>query len=101
MAVTKQLEYGTIEILLEGIPQVEVERFRAIIHELFAQGFFYTKNGKAVVHFDHEGNMRQLDYDYTKWRSGKPSLQQDYSVAKIQTTTQTSQPRHQAVAEYL
>jgi len=85
---------GDIHIQLEGASFQETERCRLIIHELFTQGFFSLRNGKAIVHFDHDANMQQIEYDYIKWRRGKTApLQVPPIVANIGATT-FSQPTH-------
>lgn len=58
----------TITIDLEGISKDDALRCQHIILRLFTEGFFQIRNGKAVVHFDQNANMRMIEYDFIKWK---------------------------------
>lgn len=64
---------GTITITLEGATFEQTERCREMIHTMFEQGIFHIKNGKALLHFDHEGQLQQIEVDLIKWKRNKPS----------------------------
>lgn len=57
-----------IEIALTGATAIQTTRCQSIILQLFESGFFDVRNGKAIIHFDHEANMQQIEYDFIKWR---------------------------------
>ena len=63
---------GIITIKLEGISLKETERCRAIIHELFEMGIFNVRNGKAILNFDHEGSLAEVEIQVKRWRRDKP-----------------------------
>jgi len=85
---------GEINIKLEGATLQETERCRRIIHELFTQGFFALRNGKAIVHFDHTAEMQQIEYDFIKWRRGKDAPLQHPPLVANMVSTLRSQPIH-------
>jgi uncharacterized beta-barrel protein YwiB (DUF1934 family) len=62
------MQEGKIEIKLDGANFQETERCRKIIHELFTQGFFSIKNGKAIIHFNEKAEMAMIQYDFIKWK---------------------------------
>ena len=76
---------STIQIQIENIGALELERCRNILHLLFEQGAMNVKNGKVTLNFDSDGTLRQLDFNVTKWRSDKERLKtlQIYEEAKI------------------
>ena len=81
---------GIIQIMLPGTPFEEVERCREIIHTLFESDFFKVKNGKAMVHFDHQGTVQLIGIDAINWKRDK-SLQKipPGDIIKVQSNTQT------------
>ena len=76
---------STIQIQIENIGALELERCRQILHTLFEQGAMNVRNGKVTLNFDSDGTLRQLDFNVTKWRSDKERLKtlQIYEEAKI------------------
>ena len=81
---------GIIQVLLPNTPFEEVERCREIIHTLFESDFFKIKNGKATVHFDHQGIVQQIGVDSIRWKRDK-NLQKipPGDIIKVQSNTQT------------
>ena len=75
-----------IEINLMDFSFEEAERARIIIHQLFEQGLFSLKNGKAILNFDQYGIMQQIEYNYVKWRKGKEELPGTLIPKKIEST---------------
>ncbi len=61
-------ERGTITITLEGLSIQEVERYRQIIQTLILEGALNIRNGKALLHFNHLGDLQQIQLDVIKWR---------------------------------
>lgn len=88
---------GIIQIVLPGVTFEETERCRAIIHTLFQNEIFNIRNGKATLHFDHEGTLQQIQVDTTRWRRDKPLTalrEPDKLEVQVKTLTETiSGPR--------
>ena len=63
---------GTIVITLEGISFEDTERYRAMIHTLFQSGVFGIRNGKAILNFDNEGALAEIELQVKRWRRDKP-----------------------------
>ena len=77
---------GTIVIDLDGVSLEQTERCRKIIHTLFAQNVFGIRNGKAVLHFDGDGELMMIQFDIIKWKKDKseiPLLKELYKNARI------------------
>jgi len=81
-----------ININLEGVTFEQARRCELIIRQLFEAGIFSMKSGKAILHFDKDGMMAQVDLDYVKWRRNELSpytLDKIYNSAKIEIVSQT------------
>ena len=63
-----QITKGVISIKLDGLEPVDIERYRASIHQLMVRGVFEIKNGKVILHFDSNKELRQIDVQFTPWR---------------------------------
>jgi len=61
------MNVGTINIRLEGITFEQTERCRIIIHKMFEAGVFNVRNGKAMLNFDHEGTMSDIEISMKTW----------------------------------
>ena len=66
---------GTITITLEGASFEETERYRQMIHTLFQAGAFAVRNGKAILNFDNEGLLSEVELQVKRWRRDKPFAQ--------------------------
>lgn len=62
---------GTIELKLEGATLVETEHYRQMINALFVSGALNVKNGSAILHFDHLGDLQEIEVHSKKWRKPK------------------------------
>ena len=63
-----------IIIDLEGADYKQTMRIKKILEILFDQRLFDFSNGNVVLHFDHEGTMRAIEWNKTKWRKEKFTL---------------------------
>lgn len=72
-------EIGLIEIKLENVSENDTIRFRESIHTLIGQGVLNIRNGKAVLHFDSDGVLKQIEVDFIKWKK----LQENFRYGKI------------------
>ena len=52
---------GIITIKLEGISHIQVERCRQMIHTMFTHDVFNTRNGKAILNFDSDGLLADIE----------------------------------------
>jgi len=85
---------GTIVIDLENVSLEQTERCRKIIHTLFTQGVLGVRNGKAILHFDSEGELMQIQFDVIKWKKDKaeiPLLKELQLRANIKTLSPLAQ----------
>ena len=78
---------GKITIELEGIGFPETERCRAIIHSLFEQGVFNVRNGKAILNFDSDGTLAEIEFNVKKWKRNKESLATVLLYEKVKVET--------------
>ena len=62
---------GTIQITLEGVTFEETERYRQMIHTLFQAGVFAIRNGKAILNFDSDGLLSEIEIQVKRWRRDK------------------------------
>ena len=62
---------GVIQIVLPGYTFEETNRCREIIHTLCESDFFKIRNGKATIHFDHQGTVQQIGMDIIQWKRDK------------------------------
>jgi len=63
----RSIQIRTITFKLEGADEEQTERCRSIIHRLLELGFFNIRRGKAIVSFDHLGNMGSYHIEVKKW----------------------------------
>lgn len=77
----------TITITLDGLTFEQVERARIFIHELFTAGVLGLRNGNAILSFDSEGILKDIRFDYIRWKRDKPppSIEQLYEHARIES----------------
>jgi len=58
---------GFITIKLEGISHIQVERCRQMIHQMFTSDVFNVRNGKAILNFDSEGLLADIEISMKTW----------------------------------
>lgn len=59
---------GLIEIKLDGATLEQTERYRQLITILLASGGLDVKNGSAILHYDFEGTLQEVEVHTKKWR---------------------------------
>ena len=65
------IEQGVINIVLDNISKEETLRLREIIHTLIANGCLNIRNGRAIIHFDNDAVLQQIEIEHIKWRRPK------------------------------
>lgn len=60
-----------IELDFEGLDFKQTEHIREIINVMFESGAFMIKNGKVLLHFDHEGTLQEVAVDHKRWKRRK------------------------------
>ena len=63
---------GKITLDIEGISKDETLKYQEILAILVSSGALSLKNGKAILHFDHEGTFQGVELDY--WPFKRKSL---------------------------
>lgn len=77
---------GTIEINIEGISLEQTERYREILHMLFAYSALDVKFGKTVLSWQ-DGALQGIEIDVNLFRKGlSPPLKMDLASVKIERT---------------
>lgn len=71
MNVTYNKGKSVITFEFEGLTEVETHRFRENMDLLIQQGFFNLHDGKGIAHFNFEGKIKEIGFDFTKWRYEK------------------------------
>lgn len=70
LRTVKGLERGQVHFNFENASQEQVERFREIVMNLFESGGFDVRSGSVTMHFDHEGDLREIETNTKKkWRT--------------------------------
>jgi hypothetical protein len=64
---------GIFHFEVEGLTEEEVHRFRETLDIIISQGVLALHDGKAILSFDYEGRLRNIHYDFEKWRKAKTS----------------------------
>lgn len=64
---------GVLHYELDGVTEEQVHRFRENMDVIIAQGVLGMHDGKAVLSFDYEGRLREISFDFKKWRKQKES----------------------------
>jgi hypothetical protein len=84
-------DVGTIRIDLEGVTWEETERYRAMIHTLLSSGVLNIKNGKAILSFDSDGDLAEIEAQVKRFKKDKPLLDPFHGVKVelLKPTTQT------------
>lgn len=52
---------------------LEFRRLQDTFATMVATGVFNTRNGKAILHFDNEGTLAQIDFDVVGFKRTKLS----------------------------
>ena len=65
---------GLINISLDGINDLELNRVKCIIETCLEQGLFNVRNGKVALNFDSDGTLQEMEFSVKKWRRNKDSL---------------------------
>lgn len=81
---------GVITIKLDGISLEQVERCRLMIHQMFTSDVFNVRNGKAILNFDSEGLLADIEISmktYSRRHEAQPELMSQF---QIQTNTDKS-----------
>ncbi len=60
-----------VEFEFEGLTEEQTHRFRANMEILVQQGVFNIHDGKAIIHFNYEGKIKEINFDFIKWREPK------------------------------
>lgn len=52
----------------------EFRRVQDTLSILSSAGVFNVKNGRAILNFDAQGVLTQVDFDYIRWKRGMPMV---------------------------
>ncbi len=63
---------GHITLDIEGISREDTLKYQEILAILISSGALGLKNGKASLHFDHEGTFQGVEVNY--WSYKRKSL---------------------------
>jgi hypothetical protein len=83
---------AVIYFTLDNVSLVEADRYRQMILTLFEQGFFTLRNGKVIVHFDHQGELQQIEREYVQYKRGKVSTLPTPQATVIISETKVDSP---------
>ena len=61
---------GLLNLEMTNIYPEEIKKLRDYFTQLIDLQIHRFKNGKIILHFDNDGNLRQIDVEYIKWRKG-------------------------------
>ena len=81
---------GVITIKLEGITFEQTERCRMMIHKLFEAGVFNIRNGKAILNFDNDAILADIEVSMKTWSRKHENQAQPKLVPLSQFLVETS-----------
>jgi len=80
-----------LTLTFEEASLLDIEKYKRFILDLFANGVPNIRSGQAVLHFDHDGTLQEIDINVKKWRKKYPQPLQDfYKNVKMIAETQLS-----------
>lgn len=61
---------GKAELKFEimGLTEEQTHRFRESMDAIISQGVLALHDGKAILSFDYEGRLREIRFEFNKWR---------------------------------
>lgn len=62
---------GKIEWEFQGVSREQLARFKDTMDTIISQGVLNLHDGKAVLSFDYEGTLREISFDFKKWKRTK------------------------------
>lgn len=62
---------SNITLKFEGLNEQELRRVHDTINTLFERDVFFMKNGQVILHFDHEGILQEIGFNYKRWKRRK------------------------------
>ena len=71
------MNQGLITIKLDGITFEQTERCRLMIHKMFEADVFNVRNGKAILSFDNDGILADIEISMKTWsrkHEGQPQI---------------------------
>lgn len=89
---------GQIILTVDVEDAWELEKLRHVIRRQYSEGVLSMRAGKAILNFDAEGVLQQINLDVVKWKKEKPSLplaniQAGFIIEAVVATT-SSNPNH-------
>jgi len=60
-----------ITLEFEGLTPQELQRIQDTIHILHKRDVFNMKNGKVILHYDYEGTLQEIGFEYKRWKRRK------------------------------
>lgn len=60
-----------ITLEFEGLTPTELTKIQETIHILHKRDVFNMKNGKVILHYDHDGTLQEIAFDYKRWKRRK------------------------------
>jgi len=63
------MDIGKITIDIENVSQERLKKYAEILHILITKGALDgVRGGKAIIHFDAQGEFQGVQLDYWPWR---------------------------------
>ena len=81
---------GIITIKLDGISFEQMERCRLMIHQMFTSDVFNIRNGKAILNFDSDGILADIEISQKTWSRRHEQQPELMSQFQIETTVDNS-----------
>jgi hypothetical protein len=63
---------GIFNFEIDGLTNEQVHRFRESLDTIIREGVLSLHDGKAILSFDYEGKLREIKFEYNKWRRKNP-----------------------------
>lgn len=60
-----------ITLEIDGLSQEQTRKYKEVIDILIINGIMNIRNGKAILNFDHEGVLQEIEVNLKKYRRKK------------------------------
>lgn len=78
---------GIITIKLNGISFEQTERCRQMIHQMFMSDVFNVRNGKAILNFDSDGILADIEISQKTWSRRHEALPEPMPISQFLVET--------------
>jgi hypothetical protein len=60
-----------LNLFFNNLNEAEFKRVSDSIQTMQERDVFMMKNGQVVLHYDHEGTLQEIGFNYKRWKRRK------------------------------